>query len=138
MEELICFIFDVIVFIFFVIVGIKINLNVFNLVIFINCEGLVIVIFLIVVVIVGKVVCGFSVFGLGLINCLVIGVGMVLWGEVGLVFVFVGFVSGVLFFVLDVVIILMVIFIIFLVFFLLWVVFGKVEVEIEEVLEIFG
>lgn len=83
--------------------------------------------------IVGKVVIGFILFGKLELNKLAIGVGMIFWGEVGLVFVGVGVVSGVLDFVIDVVIIVMVIVIIFVVFFWLWVVFEGVKKE--EVLE---
>ncbi|MCL2925993.1 MAG: cation:proton antiporter, partial [Trichodesmium sp. MAG_R04] len=94
-----------------------------------NREGLVIAIFLIVVAIIGKVACGFSVFGLGPINRLAIGVGMVPRGEVGLVFASVGSASGALSPALDVAIILMVIITTFLSPPLLRVVFGETQAE---------
>ncbi|MDE5105588.1 MAG: cation:proton antiporter, partial [Trichodesmium sp. St17_bin3_1_1] len=127
LEELIRPISDVIVPIFFVTVGTKTNLSVLNPAIPTNREGLVIAIFLIVVAILGKVICGFSVFGLGPINRLAIGVGMVPRGEVGLVFASVGSASGALSPALDVAIILMVILTTFLAPPLLRVVFGQAE-----------
>ena len=136
LEELIRPISDVIVPIFFVTVGTKTNLSVLNPAIPTNRQGLVIAIFLIVVAILGKVACGFSVFGLGPINRLAIGVGMVPRGEVGLVFASVGSASGALSPALDVAIILMVILTTFLAPPLLRVVFG--EAEVEEVSETSG
>ncbi len=53
-------------------------------------------IFLITVAIIGKVITGLSVSGQPQINRLAIGVGMILRGEVGLVFAGVGAASGVL------------------------------------------
>jgi Kef-type K+ transport system membrane component KefB len=58
---------------------------------------------------IGKVVSGWSVFGLPQVNRLAIGVGMIPRGEVGLVFAAVGSDSGALSPALDVAIILMVI-----------------------------
>ena len=136
LEELIRPISDVVVPIFFVTVGTKTNLGVLNPAIPTNREGLVIAIFLIVVAIVGKVACGFSVFGLDNINRLAVGVGMVPRGEVGLVFASVGSASGALSPALDVAIILMVIITTFLAPPLLRVVFG--EAEAEEVTETSG
>ncbi|NEP05716.1 MAG: cation:proton antiporter [Okeania sp. SIO2G4] len=136
LEELIRPISDVVVPIFFVTVGTKTNLGVLNPAIPTNREGLVIAIFLIVVAIVGKVACGFSVFGLDNINRLAVGVGMVPRGEVGLVFASVGSASGALSPALDVAIILMVIITTFLAPPLLRVVFG--EGEAEEVTETSG
>ncbi|WP_375340325.1 cation:proton antiporter [Okeania sp.] len=138
LEKLILPISDVLVPIFFVTVGAKTNLGVLNPAVPANREGLVIAIFLIVVAIVGKVACGFSVFGLGNVNRLAIGVGMVPRGEVGLVFAAVGSASGALSPALDVAIILMVIITTFLAPPLLRVVFGEGEPEAEEVPETSG
>ncbi len=129
LEELIRPISDVIVPIFFVTVGTKTNLGVLNPAIPTNREGLVIAIFLIVVAILGKVACGFSVFGLGKINRLAVGIGMIPRGEVGLVFASVGSSSGALSPALDVAIILMVILTTFLAPPILRVVFGGEKAE---------
>ncbi|MDY7021677.1 MAG: cation:proton antiporter [Cyanobacteriota bacterium] len=109
LEELITPIADVIVPVFFVTVGTKTDLSVLNPAVPANREGLIIASFLIVVAIVGKVVSGWSVFGIPNINRLAIGVGMIPRGEVGLVFAAVGSESGALSPELDVAIILMVI-----------------------------
>ncbi|MEL7038779.1 MAG: cation:proton antiporter [Cyanobacteria bacterium J06592_8] len=109
LEELIKPISDVIVPVFFVTVGTKTDLSVLNPAVPANREGLIIASFLIVVAIVGKVVSGWSVFGIPNINRLAIGVGMIPRGEVGLVFASVGSASGALSPELDVAIILMVI-----------------------------
>lgn len=109
LEELIRPIADVMVPIFFVSVGTQTNLTVLNPAIPENREGLVIATFLIVVAILGKVACGFSVFGFENANRLAIGVGMIPRGEVGLVFASVGTASGALSPSLNVGIILMVI-----------------------------
>jgi Kef-type K+ transport system membrane component KefB len=109
LEELIKPISDVLVPIFFVCVGAKTDLSVINPAIPENREGLVIAIFLIVVAIVGKVACGYSVFGFDQINRLAIGVGMIPRGEVGLVFAAIGTASGTLSPSLNVAIIMMVI-----------------------------
>lgn len=109
LEELIRPISDMVVPIFFVTVGAKTNLSVLNPAVPENREGLIIASFLILVAIVGKVISGFSVFGMENINRLAIGVGMVPRGEVGLVFASVGSESGALSASLDVAIILMVI-----------------------------
>jgi len=88
---------DMLVPIFFVMVGAKTNLGVLNPAIPSNREGLVIATFLIGVAILGKVVTGFTVFGQGpAINRWAIGVGMIPRGEVGLVFASVGTASGAL------------------------------------------
>lgn len=88
---------DMLVPIFFVMVGAKTNFGVLNPAIPSNREGLVIATFLIGVAILGKVVTGFTVFGQGPgINRLAIGVGMIPRGEVGLVFASVGTASGAL------------------------------------------
>ncbi|MDT9183982.1 cation:proton antiporter [Limnospira sp. PMC 289.06] len=109
LEELTRPISDVLVPIFFVTVGAKTNLEVLNPAVPDNRQGLVIASFLIVVAIFGKVISGFSVFGVENINRLAIGVGMIPRGEVGLVFAAVGSDSGALSPSLDVAIILMVI-----------------------------
>lgn len=109
LEELIKPIADVIVPVFFVTVGTKTDLSVLNPAIPENREGLIIASFLIIVAMIGKVVSGWSVFGLPQVNRLAIGVGMIPRGEVGLVFAAVGSDSGALSPALDVAIILMVI-----------------------------
>ncbi|HAX78787.1 MAG TPA: sodium:proton antiporter [Cyanobacteria bacterium UBA11372] len=85
---------DMLVPIFFVTVGARTDLNVLNPAIPTNREGLVQAVFLIAVAIFGKVVTGFTVFGLDKINRWAIGVGMIPRGEVGLVFAGVGSASG--------------------------------------------
>lgn len=127
LEELTRPISDVLVPIFFVTVGAKTNLEVLNPAIPGNRQGLVIASFLIVVAILGKVISGFSVFGVENINRLAIGVGMIPRGEVGLVFAAVGSESGALSPSLDVAIILMVILTTFVAPPLLRVVFGDDE-----------
>nr|WP_083263205.1 cation:proton antiporter [Desertifilum tharense] len=87
---------DILVPIFFVTVGAKVDLGVLNPAIPENREGLAIAAFLIVVAIIGKVITGWSVFGQTGINRLAIGVGMIPRGEVGLVFAGIGSASGVL------------------------------------------
>jgi Kef-type K+ transport system membrane component KefB len=86
---------DILVPIFFVTVGAKVDLGVLNPVVPGNREGLIIAAFLIVVAIIGKVVTGWSVFGQAGINRLAVGVGMIPRGEVGLVFAGIGAASGV-------------------------------------------
>ena len=134
LEELIRPIADVLVPIFFVSVGTKTNLAVLNPAIPENREGLIIATFLIVVAIVGKVACGFSVFGFPGANRLAIGVGMIPRGEVGLVFASVGTASGALSASLNVAVILMVILTTFVAPPLLRVVFkaGYLPLEPEE------
>ncbi len=100
---------DILVPIFFVTVGAKVDLGVLNPAIPANQEGLIIAIFLIVVAILGKVVTGWSVFGQDKINRVAIGVGMIPRGEVGLVFAGIGSASGVLNKPLEAAIIIMVI-----------------------------
>ncbi|YAF93912.1 MAG: cation:proton antiporter [Nodularia sp. CChRGM 3473] len=87
---------DILVPIFFVTVGAKVDLGVLNPVIPENREGLIIATFLIVIAIIGKIVTGWSVFGQSGINRLAIGVGMIPRGEVGLVFAGIGAASGTL------------------------------------------
>ncbi|MBF2066376.1 MAG: cation:proton antiporter [Calothrix sp. C42_A2020_038] len=87
---------DILVPIFFITVGAKVDLNVLNPSVPANREGLIIATFLIVVAIIGKVVTGWAVFNQPGINRLAIGVGMIPRGEVGLVFAGIGAASGVL------------------------------------------
>ncbi|MDB9445951.1 cation:proton antiporter [Anabaena sp. CS-542/02] len=87
---------DILVPVFFVAVGAKVDLGVLNPLVPGNREGLIIATFLIVVAIIGKVVTGWSVFGQAKINRLAVGVGMIPRGEVGLVFAGIGAASGTL------------------------------------------
>jgi Kef-type K+ transport system membrane component KefB len=87
---------DMLVPIFFVVVGARTDLRVLNPFNPENQAGLVIAAFLIVVAVLGKVVTGGVVFGQPGINRLAIGVGMIPRGEVGLVFVAYGATTGVL------------------------------------------
>lgn len=81
---------DVLMPVFFVVVGARTDISVLNPFVPENWEGLIIAAFLIVVAIAGKVVTGFGVFGQPGINRWAIGVGMVPRGEVGLVFAAIG------------------------------------------------
>ncbi|AHJ28490.1 cation:proton antiporter [Nodularia spumigena CS-584] len=87
---------DILVPVFFVTVGAKVDLGVLNPFIPENREGLIIATFLIVVAIIGKIVTGWSVFGQEGINRLAVGAGMIPRGEVGLVFAGIGAASGTL------------------------------------------
>ncbi|MEA5622487.1 cation:proton antiporter [Nostoc sp. UHCC 0251] len=87
---------DILVPVFFVTVGAKVDLGVLNPLVPENREGLIIAIFLMLVAIIGKVVTGWSVFGQPGINRLAVGVGMIPRGEVGLVFAAIGAASGTL------------------------------------------
>jgi Kef-type K+ transport system membrane component KefB len=87
---------DILVPIFFVSVGARVDLSVLNPSSADNRQGLVIAAFLIVVAIVGKVITGWAVFGQEKVNRLAIGFGMIPRGEVGLVFAGIGAASGVL------------------------------------------
>ncbi|MBD2345635.1 cation:proton antiporter [Anabaena subtropica] len=87
---------DILVPIFFVTVGTKVDLSVLNPVVPENREGLIIATFLIVVAIIGKIVTGWAVFGQPGINRLAVGIGMIPRGEVGLVFAGIGSASGAL------------------------------------------
>lgn len=87
---------DILVPIFFVSVGSKVDLSVLNPSSADNRQGLVIAAFLIVVAIIGKLVTGWAVFGKEKVNRLAIGIGMIPRGEVGLVFAGIGAASGVL------------------------------------------
>ncbi len=109
LEEKVIPIADMLVPIFFVVVGARTDLSVLNPLVPENREGLLMASFLIVVAIIGKVVTGLGVFGQPGINRLAIGVGMIPRGEVGLVFAAVGSTSGVLTKSLEAAIIVMVI-----------------------------
>ena len=87
---------DILVPIFFVSVGARVDLSVLNPTNADNRQGLVIAAFLIVVAIIGKIITGWSIFGQEKINRLAIGIGMIPRGEVGLVFAGIGAASGVL------------------------------------------
>ncbi len=114
LEQQISPIADMLVPIFFIVVGARTDLSVLNPLEPANRAGLVIASFLVVVAIVGKVLAGFAIFGQPGINRLAVGIGMVPRGEVGLVFAGVGAASGVLTESLDAAIIVMVIFTTFL------------------------
>ena len=87
---------DILVPIFFVTVGAKVDIGVLNPMLPENREGLVIAVFLILIAIVGKLVTGWAVFGQPGINRWAIGIGMIPRGEVGLVFAAIGASSGAL------------------------------------------
>ena len=87
---------DILVPIFFVSVGARVDLSVLNPTSADNRQGLIIAAFLIVVAIIGKVITGWAIWGKEKINRLAIGVGMIPRGEVGLVFAGIGAASGVL------------------------------------------
>jgi Kef-type K+ transport system membrane component KefB len=87
---------DILVPIFFVTVGARVDVGVLNPFVAENREGLMIAIFLMAVAIIGKIVTGWAVFGQPGINRVAIGVGMIPRGEVGLVFAAIGTASGVL------------------------------------------
>ena len=87
---------DILVPIFFVSVGARVDLSVLNPASADNRQGLIIAAFLIVVAIIGKVVTGWAIVGKEKINRLAIGIGMIPRGEVGLVFAGIGAASGVL------------------------------------------
>jgi Kef-type K+ transport system membrane component KefB len=127
---------DILVPIFFVTVGARVDLGVLNPAIPENREGLIIAIFLLVVAIIGKVVTGWSVFGQPGINRLAIGVGMIPRGEVGLVFLGIGSASGTLDKPLQAAIIIMVILTTFLAPPFLRLAFNKAVGVDEEVMEV--
>ncbi|MBE9047194.1 cation:proton antiporter [Pleurocapsales cyanobacterium LEGE 10410] len=87
---------DILVPIFFVSVGARVDLSVLNPTSADNRQGLVIAAFLIVVAIIGKLITGWAIVGKEPINRLAIGIGMIPRGEVGLVFAGIGAASGVL------------------------------------------
>ncbi|MBD2773792.1 cation:proton antiporter [Iningainema tapete] len=126
---------DILVPIFFVTVGARVDLGVLNPAIPENRQGLIIAAFLIVVAIIGKVVTGWAVFNQPGINRWAIGVGMIPRGEVGLVFLGIGAASGTLDKPLQAAIIIMVILTTFLAPPFLRLVF-KQPVEVEEVVEV--
>lgn len=100
---------DMLVPVFFVVVGARTDVSVLNPFDAANHEGLIMSGFLIVVAILGKVVTGFTVFGQPGLNRLAIGVGMIPRGEVGLVFASFGANTGILSDALQAAIIVMVI-----------------------------
>ncbi len=122
---------DVIVPLFFVTVGARVDLGVLNPVVPENREGLYIAVFLITVAIIGKIVSGWSFLSRERINRLGIGIGMIPRGEVGLVFAGIGASSGVLSKPLEAAIIIMVIITTFLAPPLLKIVLGEAKAEIE-------
>ncbi|HIK37651.1 MAG: cation:proton antiporter [Geminocystis sp.] len=122
---------DVIVPLFFVTVGARVDLGVLNPVVPENREGLYIATFLITVAIIGKIVSGWSFLSGEKINRLGIGIGMIPRGEVGLVFAGIGASSGVLTKPLEAAIIIMVIITTFLAPPLLKLVLGEAEAETE-------
>ncbi|MDM9380343.1 cation:proton antiporter [Chlorogloeopsis sp. ULAP01] len=126
---------DILVPIFFVTVGARVDLGVLNPVVPENQQGLIIAIFLVVVAILGKIVTGWSVFGQSGINRLAIGVGMIPRGEVGLVFLGIGAASGAIDKPLQAAIIIMVILTTFLAPPFLRVAFNRQPVEAEEIIE---
>jgi Kef-type K+ transport system membrane component KefB len=129
LEEQVIPIADMLVPVFFVVVGARTDVSVLNPFDPSNREGLIMSAFLIVVAILGKVVTGFTVFGQPL-NRLAIGVGMIPRGEVGLVFASFGATSGVLSDALQAAIIVMVILTTFLAPPLLRVVFAQQDATI--------
>lgn len=96
LEEQVLPIADMLVPIFFVVVGAKTDVSVLNPFDPGNREGLIMASFLVIVAIIGKTVTGLAVFGQPGINRMAIGIGMVPRGEVGLVFAGVGAATGVL------------------------------------------
>ncbi len=126
---------DILVPIFFVTVGARVDLGVLNPIVPENQQGLIIAIFLVVVAIIGKVVTGWSVFGQPGINRLAIGVGMIPRGEVGLVFLGIGAASGAIDKPLQAAIIIMVILTTFLAPPFLRLAFNKQSGETEELVE---
>jgi Kef-type K+ transport system membrane component KefB len=125
---------DILVPIFFVTVGARVDIGVLNPIVPENQQGLIIAIFLVVVAILGKVVTGWSVFGQPGINRWAIGVGMIPRGEVGLVFLGIGAASGAIDKPLQAAIIIMVILTTFLAPPFLRLAF-KQSVETEELVE---
>lgn len=135
LEEQVIPIADMLVPIFFVVVGARTDVSVLNPLDPANREGLIIATFLVVVAIIGKIVTGLAVFGQPDINRLAIGIGMIPRGEVGLVFAGVGSATGVLSESLNAAIIVMVILTTFLAPPLLRVVFQEEAEPIEALQE---
>jgi len=131
LEEQILPIADMLVPIFFVVVGARTDVSVLNPFVQSNQEGLIIASFLVIVAIIGKVVTGLAVFGQPGINRLAIGVGMIPRGEVGLVFAGVGASTGILSKSLNAAIIAMVIITTFIAPPLLRIVFDKADEKLE-------
>ncbi len=123
---------DILVPIFFVCVGAKVDLSVLNPTNADNRQGLIIAAFLIVVAIIGKLITGWSFLGKQKINRLAIGIGMIPRGEVGLVFAGIGAASGVLDKPLQAAIIIMVILTTFIAPPLLRLAFKEEEEKLEE------
>ncbi len=123
---------DILVPIFFVSVGARVDLSVLNPSSVDNRQGLVIAAFLILVAVIGKVITGWAIFGQEKINRLAIGIGMIPRGEVGLVFAGIGAASGVLDKPLQAAIIIMVILTTFLAPPLLRVAFQEEEQLVEQ------
>lgn len=134
-EEQVIPIADMLVPVFFVVVGAKTDVSVLNPFDPANREGLIIATFLVIIAIIGKVVTGLGVFGQPGINRLAIGIGMVPRGEVGLVFAGVGASTGVLSESLDAAIIVMVIITTFIAPPLLRLVFEEPKAEAGESLQ---
>jgi Kef-type K+ transport system membrane component KefB len=135
LQEQIVPVADMLVPIFFVVVGARTDLSVLNPFVASNREGLIMAAFLVVVAIVGKVVTGFTLVGQPQLNRLAIGVGMIPRGEVGLVFASFGASTGVLSEALQAAIIVMVILTTFLAPPLLRVVFSKHEAALQTIQE---
>jgi Kef-type K+ transport system membrane component KefB len=133
LEEQILPIADMLVPVFFVVVGARTDVSVLNPFVQANQEGLIIASFLVVVAIIGKVVTGLAVFGQPGINRLAIGVGMIPRGEVGLVFAGVGATTGILNKSLNAAIIVMVIITTFIAPPLLRIVFDNADKKAEAV-----
>lgn len=131
LEEQILPIADMLVPVFFVVVGARTDVSVLNPFVQSNQEGLIIASFLVIVAIIGKVVTGLAVFGQPGINRLAIGVGMIPRGEVGLVFAGVGATTGILSKSLNAAIIVMVIITTFIAPPLLRIAFDKAEEKLE-------
>jgi Kef-type K+ transport system membrane component KefB len=122
---------DMLVPVFFIVVGARTDVSVLNPFVQSNQAGLIIASFLVVVAIIGKLVTGLGVFGQPGINRLAIGVGMIPRGEVGLVFAGVGSTTGILDKSLNAAIIAMVIITTFIAPPLLRIVFDKADEAIE-------
>jgi Kef-type K+ transport system membrane component KefB len=87
---------DMLVPVFFVVVGARTDVSVLNPFVSSNREGLLLAAFLVAVAVLGKLVTGLTLVHRPDLNRLAIGVGMIPRGEVGLVFVAYGNTSGVL------------------------------------------
>ena len=96
LDELVKPVADLLVPIFFVMVGAQADLGVLNPINPANWDSLLIASFLMLIAVVGKVITGWVVFGKPGINRLAVGIGMIPRGEVGLVFAGIGAASGVI------------------------------------------